>query len=333
MNKILGISFAIFILLVGALPSISMANKKGIDKEEFRVLSTVKLIKENDEWKTLFEEDAYTVDTNKHGHSVSKEKKIREACKVKKITEPPVEFAWAFLLEPLADWFMNWTGEQIDEQLQEYMSVSGAAAATTEFYKKTGKKAELNYTCFRLRTTVVPKDATDRNNEELILDFIGQFGLSNNKDLIRIQPLKLYYNKAQPKTSNHEIGLAIGIQVDSTWRQDNIGKNMTILNTSLLSKKRDLSDYTAEKENVRYSYFLETDIKNTQPLPLIPWSTDLSEKSGGNAVIKITVAETGKASWLLRKFSKIFKAKKDDITKLLKEAIGKLEQKHPDKEQ
>jgi hypothetical protein len=246
------------------------------------------------------------------GYSLEEEIKIAEECGLE-ISQPKgfgLGTVFVVIGKPVVDWFLNIIGTALENELKKYNSVYGGTIFTSKFYNEVGTD-RVSFNCFRL-TRIKP-------NGDLALDFLGQIIITD--DAIKVRPLRLFFKSPKAKNGK-EFGLAISINIESVWRQNNLGKKEGVFNYIIWKDKWEISRRNDDANGLDVVKYLKKDWKYYERLPLVPYSTNIDkDEPGGNATISVTVAEIGKPNWIIKNISKLFNKNKDKIGDLIENAV------------
>ena len=248
------------------------------------------------------------------GLDTSREDQIRQQCRAPE--KPPQEFAFVpltFLIGPAIDIVLEGVDKALEAELKKYIGAY-SGSVDEKFYASTKSDGpNAAWTCLRFSRAVGPKD-----QEKVVLDLIAQMELTDEKDALKVRPLRLYF--AQAKAKGDQIGITVSLKANSVWRENNRGRSETVFDNTFLSERVDIST----RQPV-VNYYLDSEWDSRPRLPLIPWSTnDAGNTTGGDVTLIVTVAEVGTPSRLLQHAAKLFTKNKGDLAKMLKESIQKL---------
>lgn len=245
-----------------------------------------------------------------------------EAAVQKECGGPPPASAMAFspfdwLIDRGLSYLVDAVDHRLQNELKTYTATFSAEKQITNFYSEI---PTLTYPCFQV-TARYKKDPKDET-EQVAMDFIGK--MTNDDNVLKVTPLRLYYAASQAKTDGSQIvGVSIGLKMDNHWREVNRGESrMGVFDQSILAEKVDF------KAGHFYRSYLKADAVDATrtkigALPAV--TVKKGGELGGNFLVAtVTVAEVGKVPWLLEKGAGLFNDKKDDVKAKLKEAVDKI---------
>lgn len=247
------------------------------------------------------------------GLDKTKEDEIRQQCKG---PEKVPEFAFiplTFLIGPAIDFVLDYVDKTLEERLKDYIAAySGSLDAN--FYQSAGPDGPSTaWTCFRFSRAI-----KQGGKDKIVMDLLGQIVLTEEKDAIKVRPLRLYI--VQAKAKGDQIGISFSLKAEAVWRQFNRGVSEKIFEYKVLSEKADIS---SGKPVVMY--YMDSDWDSHPRLPLIPWSTNREGSlKGGNVTLTMTAAEVGMPPKLLEYATKLFTKNKGDLAQLMKDSAQKL---------
>jgi hypothetical protein len=298
---------ASFVCVLGLLSSCA----HGTDAEsliitEGKSLTKLQLIDAENYHKTVFQPGL-------SGLEPSKENQIRQQCKGPEKEPERALVPLAFLIGPAIDFVLERVDKALQSELQEYVAAY-SGSVDEKFYKSTEANGLLTaWTCFRFSRAVGPTE-----QETVVMDLIGQIMLTDEKDALKIRPLRLYFE--QGKAKGKQIGVTLSMKAESVWRQDNRGLSEKVFDYHFLSDKVDI---TNGRPVVKY--YLDSEWESHPRLRLIPWSTNQTGKMrGGDVTLTVTVAEVGAPPKLLEYAAKLFTKNKGDLAEMMKESATKL---------
>lgn len=242
-----------------------------------------------------------------------KEAQIRDECKAAEGEGGRAFAPLAFLVGPAIDFVLEQVDKALQAELQKYVAVY-SAKVEEKFYKSmdpSGPSAA--WTCFRFSRAVGQAESP-----HIVFDFVGQFELTDDRDAVRIRPLRLFL--LEPKAKGEHVGITLSMTAESVWRDQNRGRSEKIFDSTLVSERVDL-----ENGGPFVKYYLDTDWTDSPRLPLIPWSTNAGVgKKSGDVTLMLTVAEVSAPPQWLKYAATVFTKNKGDVAKMLKDAAGKL---------
>lgn len=247
------------------------------------------------------------------GLEKDKEDHIRQQCNG---PERRPEFAFiplTFLIGPAIDFALDRIDKALEEELQKYIAAY-SGSVSEKFYKSTNSDGPTaSWTCFRFSRAVGLK-----NQEKVVLDLIGQISLTNEKDALKVRPLRLYF--AQAKAKGEQIGITLSLKAESVWRQHNKGQSETTFEDTFLSQKIDISHGRPV-----VVYYLDKEWTSYPRLPLIPWSTNQEgQMKAGEVTFTVTAAEVGAPPKLLEHAVKLFTKNKGELATMMKDSAKKI---------
>lgn len=247
------------------------------------------------------------------GLEKGKEDQIRQQCNAPEKGSERAFVPLTFLVGPAIDFVLDQIDKALQAELQQYIAAY-SGTLDEKFYKSTSSRGPVAaWTCFRFSRAIGTDD-----QGKVVMDLIGQFVLTDEKDALKIRPLRLYF--AQAKAKGDQIGITLSLKAESVWRQHNIGQSEKVFEHNLLSEKVDISSGQPVVK-----YYLDNEWSSYPRLPLIPWSTNLDESmKGGTVTLTVTVAEVGAPPKLLEYAAKLFTKNKGDIAQLMKDSTKKL---------
>ena len=125
------------------------------------------------------------------------------------------------------------------------------------------------------------------------------------------------------------MGVSVNLSANSVWLQNNIGKSSDVFNHNLIKEKlfvqnkfvKSFYDKKGKKTGVNYKYYLGKSFEKYDRLPLVPWSTNkIDSLPGGNVTMKLSVAEVGNPSLILKTLNLIFGKNSKSVKDGLKSA-------------
>lgn len=247
------------------------------------------------------------------GLDAKMEDQIRSQCNGPEKEPERALIPLTFLIGPAIDFALDSIDKALEAELQKYLAAY-SGSVNEKFYKSTNAdEPTAAWTCFRFTRAVGPK-----HQEKVVLDLIGQIALTDEKDAIKVRPLRLYLSETKAK--GDQVGISLSLKAESVWRQDNRGQSEIVFDHKFLSEKVDMSN-----DRPVLKYYIDRDWKSYPRLPLIPWSTNLEcNVRSGDVTLTVTVTEVGAPPKLLEHAVKLFTKNKGDLAKLMKESAQKL---------
>lgn len=241
-------------------------------------------------------------------------KRYEESLKPRKTLGIPLLLPVLGLLTASAiDLTLDEVERRLAERLKKYLAAY-SASRSMDFYQPTAQGTPaLAWKCFRFTRAVGPKD-----EPSVVMDLIGQFWLSPQRDALKIRPLRLYYEKA--KAEGDHVGISVSVGARAVWREHNIGKSEKIFEHTLLSEKFDMTNKVDDLK-----YYPTQSWQDHPFLPLVPWSTNFDiAQGGGHVEFTVAVAEVGVPPKILEVTANLFKARKGEIERLMNNAANAL---------
>ncbi len=219
--------------------------------------------------------------------------------------------------------------DAIDEALQKELKKFAQAfsGSTYDKFYTSGSATNIGHKCVRITRTYKERET---KKELVAMDFVAALEVGHPAAL-KIQPLRLYYKKAQALTSKSgAYGISVSLTIDAIWRAKNSPKykekvvDQVIVVDRIILKPNayvyrtyvDLGDYQADAK------------KAPVYVPLIPWShyrdagKDVEEATHVKATM--TVSEAGNAPWWLKKGADLFHNNKDKVNEKMRAAIAQV---------
>jgi hypothetical protein len=230
-----------------------------------------------------------------------------------------------------ADYIVSALGYLAKRQIAKY-SVAYTGEATYPFYVKTEKGASgftprLALNCLRIVRY-------DKTKDEVRLDAIVQLRIyEKNSDAVQIRPLRVYFKKGSyveaEKQKKPTVSVTAALAIDSVWYEKNQGKSQTVFSYQFLPA----TDFAVsdDKEHDPFKYFnwnkdnkeFSTDWDRVPRMPLPPISVGLASSGPAPVIYRVSAAESGPVPGWLKGAAEVLKAKHDDISKLLGDALKK----------
>ncbi len=204
----------------------------------------------------------------------SDETAVRDACDAREPRGNGKEIP-APVLVPAANQYVLWrpalADAMVEEAMQSYARVTAQDARRPFYADPERRNLEPAWRCFRFTRFV------NRDDDAPALDFVGQLRLGDSGDYVQVRPLRLY---VAPGTELRH--LAIGLRLESVWRQGNIGKLETVFEPLLLAMR--LKSRVEELH-----YFLDKYWEHYPILPVVPVSMDARGRIVQTAPATVTV--------------------------------------------
>jgi hypothetical protein len=203
------------------------------------------------------------------------ESAVRDACGAREPRNDGKESASA-VLAPSANQEVQWKpaldDARIEAALQRHVRIH-AQSARRPFYADSERRgSEPAWRCFRFARF------TNRDDAEPVFDLIGELRLGDSGDYVQLRPLRLYAG-----ATGQSSRIAVGLQVEAVWRQENLGRRATVFEPVLLAAA--LTGNTDEA-----LYFEDLYWERYPILPLPPMSIDARGRPTLTAPATVTVS-------------------------------------------
>lgn len=330
---------AISLPLFGCLHTSGDSGKRHINSP-----STMTMLTLIDETNAQDEFDKWTVgeklnleqlDSHK-GPNSEGEKRIFAQCGMTqpKAFLPPTVFAFLAptlgklagkLIDKGSTYVVNKIDDALTKELEKY-TATYQAGVNDAFYRKSGGNLVLKSNCFRMSRIETIKEEGKEDRQELAMDFIGQFRLVD-QDAIQVRPLRLFVKKPLAKSKDkkgaREFGISLSLKADATWRSaKKHGQSLNdALSVALATEKFKLDDdNTFYYKNYLKGVKGESGWNKSRYQKIIPHSPE----GKSFAYLEVSVAEVGKAPWILKTLQKYVSGHKNDLTERLIAAAQKV---------
>ncbi len=218
-----------------------------------------------------------------------------------------------FIVRPLIGYALDHVESKLKASIAEYTASHSAGVTPDYFYASVDPKPILAWNCFRYQRQI-KKQARDNNSEtKLLFDLVGQFRLTHDLSSLQIRPLRLYI--ARPKAKGTIVGISAKLKIDSAWREANVGMFENTIDQTIVSERVTKWPFLKYYNGVNWSSY--------PPLKLVPWSSESTEETG-NVRLSVDIGEAGNAPKHLEKIAGTFSEKKDDISKVIGDAISQI---------
>jgi hypothetical protein len=260
-------------------------------------------------------------------HLDAEERAIGSACSPPGAEAAPLV---GFLLSTIAEYIIGAASDLAQKEIGKYGAVY-SAEAVYPFYRGIDSKAfapRLAVQCLRFVRY-------DRKAERIRVDGIVQIQLDPSRDALQVRLLRVYFDRGtyEQNAPGHKVSMTASLAIDAVWFEKNRGYSQTVFSYQFMRA----TDFTAiaGAGDDPFHYFnvdqkaISSDWSRAPRLPLPPYSVGIAPEAGGDKGVatsvtyRISAAEAGPVPEWLKDVAGVLKAKKDDLSKLLGDALKK----------
>lgn len=256
---------------------------------------------------------------------------------------PAVKPAIIPILASLAAWGISeaigWVVDTVDSELQQeikkHVVDHTADSGGFDFYgtlSPAGPLATNHTMCFRASYFGLSDKANPKSPQTDLIDFIGRITYDvSAKEIIRIEPIRLFYQRVDTPTASGKVVVAVQFTANvvalgqSSAQAENPAINVAIaqdtLDTSVISgSATTITDSEGRTVHVFYHVYAD-DKKPPKPteVPLPPWDNNPPSNLPANnrMEVSLTIKDTGDVDWLTQHLADLLDKNKDSVSKAL----------------
>jgi len=229
----------------------------------------------------------------------------------------------ALFLSTIAEYLVDALSDAAQKELAKY-----AAAYTAEadhvFYQHpsgNGFTPPLAIRCLRFVRY-------DRKAKVVRLDEIVQLRIDPSGDALQVRPLRVYFGRGSfvNNEPGQKVSFSSSLEIEAVWYDGNIGRSKSLFTYQFLRPKEFVAPTDAKTDSFHYFNIKDGVVAAEWPgakrLPLPPMSVDSSNTLSSPVVTyRVAGAEAGPVPAWLADVASFLKAKKDDLSKLLGDAL------------